>query len=423
MKTETVAVVGLGYVGLPLAVAFANDGYNVVGVDNDVAKLTALRNGRSYLSHIDPKTTDKLVGVGKFYLLKEIDKDNIGTCSAIVVCVPTPLTENREPDLSYIREVMTAIGKVLQQGQLVVLESTTYPGTTSKVVREILEKTSGLTAGKDFFLAHSPERQDPGNPVWHLENTPKVVGGLTDRCTEKAASLYSPVVGKVFKVSSTEAAEMTKILENVYRLVNIALVNEIKILCDRLGIDVWEVIEAAASKPFGFESFKPGPGCGGHCIPDDPFYLTWRAREVGMNLKFIELAGEMIRELPRYVVRKTMDALNTIALPIKNSNILILGVAYKADVGDVRETPAKYIVDGLVKRGAKVTWYDQNVEYYQFVYAEKSTDLETSLKKADCIVVVTNHSNIDYARLRDYSEAVIVDTRNCVPKDERVFTA
>ncbi len=420
-RTARVAVVGLGYVGLPLAEVFASAGFTVVGFDIDAEKIRKLRTHQSYIGHIAPERVAALVRSGR--LEPTGDPRCFETVDAVVICVPTPLTEAREPDLSYVTGTGRTLGRHLRPGQLVVLESTTYPGTTEDLLRPILEE-SGLKAGKDFFLAFSPEREDPGNAVYSTRFIPKVVGGMDATSLDLAVALYGAAVASVVPVSSTRVAEGCKILENTYRAVNIALVNELKVVFDRMGIDVWEVIEAAKTKPFGFHPFYPGPGLGGHCIPIDPFYLTWAARRVGVTTRFIELAGEVNAGMPLYVVNKVAEALNEASKPLKCSRVLILGAAYKKDVDDPRESPAFEILEMLQQRGAHVAYNDPHVPVlpamrHHTIRLESQPLTKELLAVQDCVVLVTDHSayNIEWvvrhARL-------LVDTRNAtanVPVD------
>ena len=353
-RTARIGIIGLGYVGLPLARAFADKGFSVLGFDVDSAKVAKLRRGESYIGHI---SAEAVRDMRERHFDATSDFGRLSEADAVIICVPTPLTDAREPDLTYIVKSAKAVAAALRPGQLIVLESTTYPGTTREVVLPLLE-ASGLRAGKDFFLAFSPEREDPGNPKFSAPTIPKVVGGLDEQALALAADLYGQVVVQVVRVSSPEVAEACKILENTYRAINIALVNELKIVYDRMGIDVWEVIEAAKTKPFGYQAFYPGPGLGGHCIPIDPFYLTWAARRYGLNTRFIELAGEINTSMPHYVIHKLGDALNECGKPIKGSKILLLGMAYKKDVDDPRESPGFELMDLLLKKGAALRYHD-----------------------------------------------------------------
>jgi UDP-N-acetyl-D-glucosamine dehydrogenase len=408
-----VAVVGLGYVGLPLAETFAWGGYPVVGFDIDPEKVRRLRLGQSYIGHVAPKRIAELVGTGRFEATT--DPRCFAAADAVVICVPTPLTAAREPDLSYVVGTGRTIAPHLRAGQLIVLESTTYPGTTDDVLRPILEE-GGLRAGRDFFLAYSPEREDPGNPHFATRSIPKVVGGFDRASQELALALYEPVVEGVVPVSGTRVAEACKILENTYRAVNIALVNELKVVFDAMGIDIWEVIAAAKTKPFGFQAFYPGPGLGGHCIPIDPFYLTWVARKYGVSTRFIELAGEVNTAMPRYVVNRVAEALNEDSKPLKGSRVCVLGVAYKKDVDDPRESPAFEVLELLRQRGALVSYNDPHVPVVppmrRHTLRLRSEPLtEEFLAVQDCVVIVTDHSAYQYDWIVRHAP-LVVDTRN-----------
>ena len=393
LPTMKIGIVGLGYVGLPLAVAFAEAGSEVAGLDLDPAKVAALNAGRSYVEDVPDSALAPLAG----RLRASADYADLADCDAVVVCVPTPLTSAREPDLTYLVDAATALAGVLRAGQLVVLESTTYPGTTRDQLGPILER-SGLTVGEDFFLAFSPERIDPGRTDYTIRTTPKLVGGLTPACTERARDLYSQVCDEVVVVSSPETAELSKLLENVFRSVNIAFVNELAQLCDRLGIDVWEVIDAAATKPFGFMRFDPGPGMGGHCLPVDPFYLAFKAREQNFYPEFIELAGKVNQAQPAFCVERIERILNRASKPVKGSKILILGAAYKAGSGDTRESPALTIMRLLIALEADVSYHDAFVpELPQLGLA--SVDLEAALAATDLAAIITAHPGVDYARV------------------------
>jgi UDP-N-acetyl-D-glucosamine dehydrogenase len=409
-----VGIIGLGYVGLPLARAFTDKGMSVLGFDTDAAKVVKLGRGESYIGHIGDDTIKAMRAENRFdatHHFRRLDEPD-----AIIICVPTPLNEAREPDLSYIVASARAIAERLRPGQLVVLESTTYPGTTRDVVLPILE-AGGLRAGKDFFLAFSPEREDPGNPNFSAPTIPKVVGGLEPKSLELAAMLYARVVVRVEQVSSPEVAEACKILENTYRAVNIALVNELKMLYDKMGIDVWEVIEAAKTKPFGFQAFYPGPGLGGHCIPIDPFYLTWVARKFGSATRFIELAGEINTSMPSYVVSRVADVLNDHAKPVKGSKITLLGMAYKKDVDDPRESPGFELMDLLLKKGAVVDYNDPHIpilppmRHYPHLRMSSRELTPEYLASQDLVLIVTDHSAYDWPRIVEHSP-LIVDTRN-----------
>jgi UDP-N-acetyl-D-glucosamine dehydrogenase len=415
-RTAHTGVVGLGYVGLPLAVEFARAGFRVTGIDLDAAKVTAINEGRSYIQDVPTSDVARFHSAG--LLSATTDAASIAELDTINICVPTPLRKTKDPDLSYVVSAVEMIAAHLRPGQLVVLESTTYPGTTDEVVKPILEKR-GLVAGRDFFLAFSPERVDPGNEKWTTRNVPKVVGGVTPACTSLAKALYAASIETVVEVSSPRVAEMVKLLENTFRAVNIGLVNELALMCDRLGINVWEVVDAAATKPFGFMPFYPGPGLGGHCIPIDPFYLSWKVKEVGFEARFIELAGHVNGAMPHYVVQKVADALNSQAKAVRGSSILVLGVAYKRDVDDFRESPALDVMADLRLRGGKVQYHDP----YVLRIAAKdwpggepitSVPLTTAgLAAADCVVILTDHRSFDYDSIVQHAR-LIVDTRNAI---------
>jgi UDP-N-acetyl-D-glucosamine dehydrogenase len=407
--SRDVAIVGAGYVGLPLARVFADAGKRVLLVDVDADRVAMLNAGESYIEDVPTEVLRPLVEQG--LVAATTDYDEVRETDAILVALPTPLSKQREPDLRILVTATSEIAKRLRKGHLVVLESTTYPGTTREQVQPILEAGSGLEAGTDFHLAFSPERVDPGREDWTTKNVPKVVGGVTEASTEAAAALYASAIDRVHPVSSPEAAELTKLLENIFRSVNIALVNELAMLCDRMGIDVWEVVEAAATKPFGFMSFKPGPGLGGHCIPIDPFYLTWKAREFGFQTEFIELAGKVNEAMPYFCRSLVSQALNhSKERSLKGSRILVLGVAYKPDISDVRESPAVKIIGLLQNAGADVAYHDPHVpELDENGIVLRSSPLEP--EAYDCVVIVTNHSAIDYERLVEES-SLVVDLRN-----------
>jgi UDP-N-acetyl-D-glucosamine dehydrogenase len=384
-----IGIVGLGYVGLPLAVSFAEAGHDVVGLDLDVRKTEAIAKGDSYIEDV---SSQRLVAVSDRFTATTRYAD-LSKTDAVIVAVPTPLTENREPDLGALAGSAVSLAGVLQHGQLIVLESTTYPGTTRERFVPLLEE-SGLKAGRDFHVAFSPERVDPGRTDYTLRNTPKIVGGLTEACRERALAMYSEVCDALVPVSTLEAAELTKLLENIFRTVNIALVNELAMLCDRMAIDIWEVVDAASTKPYGFMRFEPGPGMGGHCLPVDPFYLAWRAREFDTPTEFIELAGEVNQRMPYFCVDKIIDALNTHSKAVRGSRIAILGVSYKAGVGDMRESPALKILTLLRDRGADLVYHDPHVaELSEFDL--RSVSLEQALDGADCAVIVTAHPSLD----------------------------
>ena len=412
-KKVKVGVMGLGYVGLPLVREFASAGFKVLGFDIDHKKVSVLNSGRSIIKHIPHSQVRQMVRAGLFSAT--INMARLKNVDALLVCVPTPLTQNREPDMQFITGSSEVIAKHLRTGQLVIFESTTYPGTTRDLIRPILQ-TSGLKAGKNFYLAYSPEREDPGNKKFTTKNIPKVVGGLTKTCCDMACRLYNAAIVKTVPVASLEVAEAAKILENIYRCVNIAMVNELKMVFDRMGIDIWEVIGAAATKPFGFSPFYPGPGLGGHCIPIDPFYLTWKARQFGMPTRFIELAGEINTNMPHYVMAKTMEALNEHKKSLKGSKVLVLGLAYKKDIDDVRESPSIELIELLREKGAKV---DYNDPYIPRTHKQREHDLKMSSKKLsvktlssyDVVLISTDHSDYDYDWIVKNSKLVI-DTRN-----------
>jgi UDP-N-acetyl-D-glucosamine dehydrogenase len=399
-----VGIIGLGYVGLPLAVAFAEGGTDVIGVDSDSRKVERLRRSESDVEDI---SSERLRGVAERFTAT-VEHEHLGGCDALVICVPTPLANQREPDLSYIVDAATALSHVLREGQLVVLESTTYPGTTRDRLRPILEE-SGLAAGRDFHLAFSPERIDPGRTDHTVRTTPKVVGGLTEACRDRAVALYELICDEVVVVSTPEAAELSKLLENIFRSVNIALVNELAILCDRMDIDVWEVIEAAATKPFGFMRFDPGPGMGGHCLPVDPFYLAFKAREFDFPTEFIELAGKINQNQPHYCVEKVQRALNDAGKPVKGSRVLLLGVSYKSGVGDMRESPALKIARLLRGLGAEVSYHDPHVPEVPEL-GLSSVELDAELAGCDVACIVTAHPGMDTRGIVE-TAALVVDFR------------
>ncbi len=386
----TVGVIGLGYVGLPLAVAFAEEGCDVIAVDIDPRKIEAIDSGESYIEDVP---SERLRGVAE-RIHASTHYSRLAKADAVIVCVPTPLTRNREPDLGPLLDSTRALAEVLQQDQLVVLESTTYPGTTRERVAPLLEE-SGLAAGRDFHLAFSPERVDPGRTDYTLRTTPKVIGGLTDACAERAEQLYGLVCDSLVRVSTPESAELTKLLENIFRSVNIALVNELAMLTDRMGIDIWEVLDAAATKPYGFMPFSPGPGMGGHCMPVDPFYLSWRAREFDMTTEFIELAGKVNQQMPYHCVAKVQRALNDAGLPVRGARVAVLGVSYKPGVGDIRESPALKIIELLRATGADVRYHDPHVPSLSDLHL-RSLPLEDALADADLALIVTAHPSVDH---------------------------
>ncbi|MDB6031505.1 MAG: UDP-N-acetyl-D-glucosamine 6-dehydrogenase [Verrucomicrobiales bacterium] len=428
---DHIAIIGLGYVGLPLSLQFARSGVKVLGLDIDPAKVEACNTGQSYIKHIASSTISEQVRNGSFQA--STDFSRLSDTSAVIICVPTPLNKNREPDISYILETGKMIAPHLRSGMLVVLESTTYPGTTDEDLCGVLEKGSGLKAGEDFHLAFSPEREDPGNPNSVVATIPKVVGGLTPACLERAKTLYGRAIKTVVPVSSCRAAEATKLLENIFRSVNIALVNELKVVYSAMGIDVWEVINAAKTKPFGFMPFYPGPGLGGHCIPIDPFYLTWKAREYGQHTRFIELAGEINTRMPEYVVNRVAEALNNNSRAVKNSRILLVGLAYKADVDDMRESPTFILLDLLTNRGAKVDYFDPYVpvirptrEHAHWTGTKSVEWTKEVISSYDAVVISTAHKQVNYQELADWSNCII-DTRNAMaavqPRPQTVWKA
>lgn len=411
-----IAIIGLGYVGLPLAMQFARCNEHVLGVDIDQAKVEALNVGQSYIGHIAAEQIGVQVNAKRFEATRDFAR--LAECEAVIICVPTPLTKHREPDISYILQTGRQIAPHIQDQQLIVLESTTYPGTTDEELREVLESGSGKRAGVDFHLAFSPEREDPGNPDSQVARIPKVVGGYTDACRQRAVDLYSRAVEKVVTVSSCRAAEATKLLENIFRSVNIALVNELKVVYEAMGIDIWEVIAAAKTKPFGYMAFYPGPGLGGHCIPIDPFYLTWKAREFGQATRFIELAGEINTSMPEYVLHKVSEALNTVRKPLNGSRVLVVGLAYKANVDDDRESPSYVLLDLLKNAGADVAYYDPHVpvirpsrEHSHWAGLRSIDWQQDVISRFDLALIVTAHSRVDYRQLIEWS-SIVVDTRN-----------
>lgn len=412
-KSAVIGIIGLGYVGLPLVIRFGEEDFKVIGFDIDRKKINKLNKGKSYIKHIPAKKIRPLVVDGKFAATSDYSRLKEADC--IIICVPTPLDNNKAPDLSFIENTTEKIALYLRKGQLVSLESTTYPGTTREVVLPKLQNKH-FRAGKDFFLVFSPERENPGESKYSTKNIPKVVGGITRACTEAGIALYRQIIEKVIPLSSPEAAEFTKILENTFRSVNIALVNELKILATKMGVDIWEVIKAAATKPFGFMPFYPGPGLGGHCIPIDPYYLSWKAKEFNFNTRFIELAGEINTGMPNYVVSVIAEALNRKGKCLKNAKILLLGVAYKKDVDDMRESPALEIIELLQERGAEVFYNDPYIPHIPQLrkYDLKLSSIPLSkrvLKRMDAVVIVTDHSSYDYSWIVKKA-ALIIDSRN-----------
>src|SRR5271157_4226564 len=413
-----IAIIGLGYVGLPLALQFAKSGVEVLGLDIDVAKIDFISQKRSYIKHISSESLGARVEEGTFSASTDLSR--VEECGGVIICVPTPLNKNREPDISYILKTGESIASSLRKGTVVVLESTTYPGTTTEALRPVLERGSGLVAGTDFYLAYSPEREDPANPASKLESVPKVIGGYTEACLSRAIALYSKAIRTLVPVSSCEVAEATKLLENIYRAVNIALVNELKVVYDKMGINIWEVIEAAKTKPFGFTPFYPGPGLGGHCIPIDPFYLTWKAREYEVPTRFIELAGEVNAAMPEHVVEALVEALNQRKQCLRDARVLVVGVAYKKDIDDLRESPSLRIMELLQARGARVDYNDpyfprlHKMRHYNFGLDSVELTPE-ALAAYDAVVIATDHSSYDYEAIVAASQ-LVVDTRNATGK-------
>jgi UDP-N-acetyl-D-glucosamine dehydrogenase len=416
--TAVIGVVGLGYVGLPLAVELARSGYRTIGFDVNETVVAGVQRKQSHVRDVPSEVLRAYVSEG--LLSATTDLSRLSECDAISVCVPTPLSKIKDPDLSYVVAAVRSIREALRPGQLVILESTTYPGTTREVVLPILEE-SGLTVGEDFFLCFSPERVDPGNPMWHTRNTPKVIGGITESCLEAGLALYGRVFHRMVPVESAEAAELVKVYENTFRMINIALANELAQACDRLAVNVWEVIEAAATKPFGFMKFTPGPGLGGHCIPLDPHYLSWKLRTLQYKTRMIELASEINAEMPAFVVRKVQDALNEAKKAINGSRVLVLGIAYKKDINDLRESPALEILHLLQEKGAEVSYHDP---FCPVIADDGHTPLERlpmrsvelsreTLEGSDCVVVVTDHSTVDYERIAEQAH-LVVDTRGAM---------
>jgi UDP-N-acetyl-D-glucosamine dehydrogenase len=428
--SAVVAIVGLGYVGLPLAVAFAEHGFPVIGIDVDVRKVTSLNHGESYVQDIPSErlaaiiaggnpTAEELPIPGTFWATSNYAA--LETCDAAIICVPTPLNKTRDPDVRFVISAGESVAQYIHPGMLVALESTTYPGTTEDLLLPMLTTRAiadrlhaeNFEVGTDFFVAFSPERIDPGNQQYVVENTPKVVGGVTPACREVAVALYGAAIGQIVPISSTQAAEMVKLLENTFRAVNIALVNEVAIMCDKLNVNVWEVIEAAATKPYGFMKFTPGPGVGGHCIPLDPFYLSWKMKTLNYNARFIQLAGEINSDMPRYWVEKAVDALNDAGKPVKNSRVLVLGVAYKKDIDDLRESPALDIIELLRTKGADVRYHDPYVPVISHNGHDLTCEptLNAALDEADCVLIVTDHSVYDWPAVLTRAK-LLVDTRH-----------
>jgi UDP-N-acetyl-D-glucosamine dehydrogenase len=413
-----IAIIGLGYVGLPLSIQFAQSGVSVLGLDIDPVKIKLLNSGQTYIKHVPPAAIAAQLDAGLFSASGNFTR--IAEVEAVIICVPTPLNKNREPDISYVLETGKAVAPHLKPGTVVILESTSYPGTTDQDLRNVLEEHSRMKAGVDFHLAFSPEREDPGNPNSKVGLIPKIVGGLTPACRDKAVAVYSRAIEKIVPVSCCRTAEAAKLLENIFRSVNIALVNELKMVYEAMGIDIWEVIEAAKTKPFGFMPFYPGPGLGGHCIPIDPFYLTWKAREYGQCTRFIELAGEVNTSVPLYVVRKTVEALNHHRKPLRGSRILVLGLAYKANVDDMRESPAFHFLDRFQAGGAEVAYYDPLIpvigptrEHGNWQGLRSVAWDQASIESFDAVVICTAHSAINYRELAGWAPCII-DTRNAM---------
>ncbi len=422
-RKSTIGIIGLGYVGLPLAIRFSEEGFRVMGVDVDGKKVQMLNSGESYIKHIDAKLIDIIVKNG---FKATSDFSHIPYMAAILICVPTPLGVHNEPDLSYIHSTLQSIKPHLTENQLLVLESTTYPGTTEEEIVPVVEK-AGFKIGTNFFVGYSPEREDPGNKNFTTKTIPKVVSGYTENCLEVTKALYDQIVDQTVPVSSPKVAEMTKILENIHRAVNIGLVNELKMVADKMDIDIYEVINAAATKPFGFTPYYPGPGLGGHCIPIDPFYLSWKAKQVGIDTRFIELAGEINTAMPAYVVQKVGEALNSVGKSIKGSQILILGLAYKKNVDDLRESPSLVLIESLIDKGAVVEYSDPyfktipHTRKYQFELESKALNAEI-LKSADLVLLATDHDDFDY-ELIEKEASLIVDTRGCFNYSNKVIKA
>jgi UDP-N-acetyl-D-glucosamine dehydrogenase len=416
-KKAVIGIVGLGYVGFPLLLAYAANGYRCLGFDVDQHKIDHIKAGKGYIDHIDTSALKTAVDDG--IIDATLDFARISDVDAVIICVPTPLNRHLEPDLSYVTGTMDSISPYLRKGQIVSLESTTYPGTSEEELRPRIE-AHGLKIGEDIFLVYSPEREDPGNPDFSSRNIPKVVGGVTTACSEAGMALYGSAISSVVPVSSTQVAEFTKLLENIYRAVNIGLVNELKVVADKMGIDIWEVIDAAATKPFGFKAFYPGPGLGGHCIPIDPFYLTWKAREYGIHTRFIELAGEINRVMPQYVVGRTMDALNTAKKSVNGSRVLIMGLAYKSDIDDMRESPAFELMDLLTKQGGEIDYFDPHLptimptrEHSHWTAKKSIIWNQENVSSYVAVIIATNHQLFDLKQLVDWVD-LIIDTRNAM---------
>lgn len=412
-KSARVGILGLGYVGLPLAMVFCEAGFKVTGIDPVQEKVDLLMRGESYVLDVPSEQVARHIKLGNFTATSDFSA--LREMEAVSICVPTPLRKTGDPDLSFIVNANTELAKYVHPGMVIVLESTTYPGTTRELILPQLTHHTGLTVGKDLFLAFSPERVDPGREDWTTVNTPKVVGGITDTCKEVAVAWYKQALQTVVPVSSAEVAEMAKLLENTFRMINIGLVNELALMCDRLKVDVWDVIDAAATKPFGFMKFTPGPGLGGHCIPIDPLYLSWKLRALNYTAHFIELASEINTNMPRYVVTKTQDALNEAGKAVKGSRVLVMGAAYKPDIDDLRESPALDVIGLLIQKGAKVSYHDPRILRlkHEAWELESVKDLWAEIAAVDCVVIVTNHSSYDYKRIMEEAKLVI-DTRNAM---------
>jgi UDP-N-acetyl-D-glucosamine dehydrogenase len=414
-RSARVGIVGIGYVGLPLAVVFAEAGFNVTGVDPAEEKVAAINRGESYILDVDSARVRALVDAGQ--LCASTDYSVLQDVDAVSICVPTPLRKTGDPDLSFIVSASNSLAPYLHKDMVVVLESSTYPGTTREMVLPALESVSGLTVCDDFFLAFSPERVDPGREDWTTINTPKVIGGITEDCGEVAAAWYDQALDTIVPVSTCEVAEMAKLLENTFRMINIGLVNELAIMCDRLQVDVWEVIDAAATKPFGFMKFTPGPGLGGHCIPIDPLYLSWKLKSLNYNARFIELASEINTNMPRYTLSKIQDALNLAKKPLNGSRVLILGIAYKPNIDDLRESPALDVIHLLQTKGAQVVYHDPYIPHldHDNLRLDSVTDLMAEVQNADCVAIITNHDDYDYPAILEAAQ-MLVDTRNALGK-------
>ena len=411
-----IGILGLGYVGLPLAAAFGEAGFQVIGIDPDPRKVKSINQGVSYIQAIPDQQISNLLQKGR--LSATSDFSALSQCAAVSICVPTPLRKTGDPDMSFILSATEELAKYIHRGMIIVLESTTYPGTTREVLLPKLGKDKGLVVGQDFFLAFSPERVDPGREDWNTLNTPKVIGGITEECSEVASVWYSEALKTVVQVSSAETAELSKLLENTFRMINIGMVNELAIMCERLGVDVWEVIDAAATKPFGFMKFTPGPGLGGHCIPIDPLYLSWKMKAFQYNARFIELAADINTNMPRYVVSRVMDAFNERGTSLHGSRCLVLGAAYKPDIDDIRESPALDVIGLLQKKGAKVEYHDPYIprlRTHDDLEMESVTDVMESVREADCVVIITNHSSYDYKAILKQAKFVF-DSRNALGK-------